>query len=266
MTEQTAQPLAGQRVWLTRPAHQAAEWAAGLEAAGAVVDVEPLLDIAPPDDEATARAALAAAERADVIIATSPNAVRAAWRLRPDFAPTGRLCAVGDATGAALRQATGRAVDVPHAADTSEALLDLPILSNVAGATVALLSGAGGRRQLTAELAARGAQVHKVALYRRRPVAIEHARLAALINANHAAVVTSGEALLQLCALLQSCSRAAIAPGLRRIQLVVPSPRVVQLTPVDLFERPPRAVARMTVDAVVAALARGDQASDNSQL
>lgn len=243
------------RIWLTRPAHQAQGWTDGLEAAGATVAAEPLLDIVLPQDEAAARAALANAERADIIVATSVNAVRGAWRLRPDFAPRGMLCAVGRGSAQALEAAAGQPVQVSLQGDTSETLLGIPALTVVAGRHIVLLSGEGGRKKLVATLSARGARVDKAMLYRRRPARIAASRLTALMNANDAIVITSGEALQHLCVLLAACDRRQLQAALAHVQVVVPSPRVVQLTPEDLFQRPPRAVARMTVDAVVDALA-----------
>ncbi|HLQ86567.1 MAG TPA: uroporphyrinogen-III synthase [Salinisphaeraceae bacterium] len=251
-------PLAGRRVWLTRPAHQAAAWAAGLTQAGARVACEPLLEIVPPAQLDAARRQLARAEQADIIIATSPNAVAAAWRMRPRFAPRGVLCAVGAASAAALQQASGRSVHAPAAGDTSEDLLAIPALADVAGHQIMLLSGAGGRRKLMQALSARGAQVSKAALYRRQPAVISRQRLATLAQDNDSAVITSGEALEHLCALAR---RHGQQPGLHAalagLQLVVPSQRVVQHVPADLFPCPPRVAARMTVAAVVAALAPG---------
>lgn len=264
--ETAQQPLAGQRIWLTRPAHQARDWAAGLEAAGARVDVEPLLEIVPPADEADARTALAAAENADVVVAASPNAVHGAWRLRPGFAPTGTLCAVGDSTARVFERNAGRAVQVPEQRDTSEALLAVPALSAVAGRHVVLLAGEGGRAKLKQALAERGARVSKAAVYRRQLPGISERRLKALITGNDAAVITSGEALTHLCQLVHACAQTELYGALARLQLVVPSPRVVQLVPDKLFQRPPRVVVRMTVDAVVAALAPGTRAPDNSHL
>lgn len=253
------QPLAGRRIWLTRPLHQSHEWARDLEAAGAQVDVEPLLDIIGPPDEAAANRTLEAAEQADVVVATSSNAVRGAWRLRPHFAPSGVLCAVGAATGQALEQATGRQVQYPQQGDTSEALLALPALSNVAGSRIVLLSGEGGRGKLVEALSARGGHVGKAALYRRRPAAIEPQRLQALVDSNDTVVVTSGEAMQHLGTLVHSCENDAVFNALARLTVVVPSRRVVQITPEDLFAHPPRVVERMTVEAVVTALEHGQQ-------
>lgn len=249
-------PLAGRRIWLTRPLHQTRDWAAALEVAGARVAIEPLLEIVAPADVSAARTALAAAEHADIVVATSSNAVRGAWRLRPGFSPAGTLCAVGAGTAHAFEQHSGRPVAMPGQRDTSEALLAIPALSGAAGRHVALLSGEGGRRKLMRTLTARGARVSKAAVYRRQPSVIPEQRLNELIAGNDAAVITSGEALTNLCALVRARGRPDLYDALSRLQLVVPSRRVARHAPAELFRRAPRVVERMAVDAVVAALAR----------
>lgn len=243
-------------IWVTRPAHQAGAWATGLEAAGAQIEVEPLLAIGPPADSHAAQAALTTAETADVVIATSANAVREAWRLRPGFAPIGSLYAVGAATGEAFERAAGRPMAVAETGDTSEALLALPGLREPDGRSVVLLSGEGGRGALAETLAARGATLTKAALYRRIPAAISSDRLMSLLARSDAVVVTSGEALMHLCALVCAADSPELVAAMADAQLVLPSLRVVQLWPDDLLERAPIVPTRMTLAAVVAALAQ----------
>lgn len=246
-------PLAGKCVWLTRPRHQAGVWAAAFEAAGARVLCEPLLAIDPPRDVPRARADLERAEQADIVLATSANAVDGAWTLDPDFAPRGLLLAVGSATAAALERASGRGVAQPPERFSSEGLLALPELNQLAGQRVALLAGEGGRQALVDTLCGRGAQVDKLALYCRRPVALSHARLSALIGAADAVVVTSGEALSHLLTLADGELRTRLAA----IQLVAPSARVVKQCSKDwCWTHPPVVPARMSGEDVVAVLAR----------
>jgi uroporphyrinogen-III synthase len=246
-------PLTNKCIWLTRPAHQAAEWTAAFEAAGARVLCEPLLAIDPPPDSRRVRAQLAAAESADIVIACSANAVRSAWALAPDFAPRGALLAVGEATAAALARASGRAVEQPADTFSSEGLLALARLRHLVGQKVALLAGAGGRDVLVDTLRARGARIDKLALYCRRWLTIPRARLAALIDTADAVVVTSGAALDHLLALADG----ELAGRLAARQLVAPSARVVKQTRKGFhWTYPPVVPARMSGEAVVAALAR----------
>ncbi|GIX36077.1 MAG: hypothetical protein KatS3mg126_1856 [Lysobacteraceae bacterium] len=111
-------------------------------------------------------------------VVTSPNAVRglARW-LRPRPLPV-RLLAVGAGTAARLlRAGLGRAIH-PRAQQDSEGLLALPPLQRPA--EVVLATGEGGRGLLERELQRRGAQVHRLEVYRRRPRPCPPARCAQL--------------------------------------------------------------------------------------
>lgn len=245
--------LAGLRVWITRPAHQSGGLAAAVEAAGGRVLRQPLLAIEPPRAAAAARRDLAAAENADVVVFTSANAVAGAWELSPEWSPRGRLTAVGGGTAADLHARTHAPVLTP-ADYSSEGLLALDELADVDRRHVAIVGGEGGRRRLDAALRERGARVTRAAVYRRVPVSIPAPRLRALLEGADAIVITSGEALAHLAAI----TPAALRPRLHGRQLVVPSARVLKQAHDLGFARPPPRLAAMRAEAVVAALAHGD--------
>lgn len=212
---------------------------------------QPLLEIADASSPDAARDALISAQHADIVIATSVNAIAAVRRLCPSFAPAGQLLAVGDASARALAEFTGRAVDTPGS-DDSEGLLAVDGLVAVDGLRVAILGGVGGRSALFDTLSARGATVDKIALYRRMPVVIDRRRFAACANQSDVIVVTSGEALTHLLSLA-----GRFEVPLRRHRLVAPSVRVVQKAShaVD-WAVPPVALERMGAAHVVEAIAR----------
>lgn len=248
-------PLAGLRVWVTRPAHQAAGWCQALEAAGAETLRQPLLAIMPPADPNAAIAALQQAAAADVLLFTSTNAVAGAWSLLPDFEPRGRVYAVGRGSADALAGRLAQPVAVPRGDWTSEGLLADPGLAAPAGQTVAIITGAGGRDKLRAALSQRGARVILAPVYRREGAALAPARLAALVETADAIVVTSGGGLARL-ATLASSAPERIQAALFATQLVVPSSRVVKQA-LDLgFTVTPLAPARMEQAALVDVLAR----------
>lgn len=244
--------LTGATVWLTRPIAQTEAWRAAFEMAGARVLVEPLLVIDPPDDERTAAAALDRAEDADIVIATSANAISGAARLRPRWAPRGTLLAVGESSADALSAYTGKRVATPESSNT-DGLLAMPALHAVQARRIALLAGHGGREALADSLITRGARLEKIALYRRAPASIHGARLDRLLAAD-AVVVTSVEAWRHLVALVGEAGLARLA----RLQLVAASRRVVQQAGCDiadwLFE--PVVIERMDAAGAVAALDR----------
>ena len=91
-----------------------------------------------------ARAALAQALGAEVVLYTSPNAVAAAAAIRAPKASRGQqVLAVGSGTRRALHR-LGVAADAPGRMD-SEGLLAMPQLAAVARRRIGLVAGAGGR-------------------------------------------------------------------------------------------------------------------------
>lgn len=259
----TGKTLAGLRVWVTRPAHQADRLCAAIEAAGGHALRQPLLAIDGPRDPRQAVAALMTAQGDDAAVFTSANAVDWAWRLAPDWRAPATLYAVGAATQAALAARSGRGVIAPQRDYSSEGLLAEPGLQAPAGQGIALVSGAGGRGRLARELAARGARLRGIAVYRRRPVAIASARLLALLGEADAIVVTSGEALAHL----QRITPPAAAEHLRRLQLVVPSARVVKMAAEFRFQPPlqPQPMEDSAiVDALVEWVAAGNKQGQNT--
>lgn len=135
--------------------------------------------IATRDDDDTL-AALSQALRAEVIVVTSPAAVRAARAHTALHAPHARAwCAVGTATAAALRRAGVAHVHVPTRMD-SEGLLALDVLQDVRGQTVGVLTAPGGRDRIAPALRERGARVVRADVYAREPIAPGARTLAAL--------------------------------------------------------------------------------------
>lgn len=211
-------PLAGLRVLVTRPAHQAAGLVLGLEAAGASVATLPLLAIAPPRDVGAARTALRASGDADFWIFTSANAVEGAVQLQPEPWPD-TLFALGQGSVRAL-QRHGHQALAPEGG-SSEQLLLWPELAALAGQRLLIVTGEGGRSLLADTLSARGATVAIARCYRRERVAHAPARVAAALAGTQVIVLTSGEALEALLALTPAAS-------LRQYALLLPSRRVAE--------------------------------------
>lgn len=215
-----AGPLAGRGIVITRPRAQAAGLAAGVEAAGGRAIVQPALEILDAPDVAAVHAILDRLESFDLAVFISPNAVQKAMNLlrarRPGLEwPAGvAVAAVGRGSRRALEQQGVREVAAPAAQADSEALLALPLLTQVAGRRVVVFRGDGGRELLGDTLAARGASVTYAECYRRARPAGEVAPLlrAWARGEVHAVVVTSAQALAHFTdmvgALAQSWLRA----------------------------------------------------------
>ena len=173
------QSLAGWYVISLRPLGQHA----GLRRAAAVHGAK-LLALSPLRIEARTDAAtevaLHAALAADVVVFTSPNAVRAATGLRPLRARRGQTwLAVGAGTAAALHRAGIAHADAPVRMD-SEGLLAVPALQHVRGRSIGLVTAPGGRDHLAPALRARGADVRRADVYARVPIAPSPRALARL--------------------------------------------------------------------------------------
>jgi len=242
-------PLAGRCVVLTRPVGSGRALARRIAALGG----EPLElpTAALRGTGAGARAALARALRADVVIFTSAAAVRFARRIAP-LVPAARsvVLAPGAATVRALARA-GIAAEAPVLRSDSEGLLALPALRNVRGRQVAIVGAPGGRGLLDATLATRGARVERVHVYERtlpRWRTLHHAR-AARMDAQTLVLLSSAEALDNLRALLgvDGWRRARVAT------LVASSPRIARLARNRGFTRVVRASSALTDDMIEAA-------------
>lgn len=173
--------LAGLRVLMLRSARSDDPLSSRLTALGAAVDSLPLLRIEP---RALSQAALSDfVATADKWLFVSRHAVQHAMaQLAAAGLPHDRatIFAIGAATAAALRDDWGVIARYPDEANT-EGLLKLPELHNVAGETIVIFRGVGGRDALRAGLGARGAQVHYGEVYARTPVPNRESALAAAL-------------------------------------------------------------------------------------
>lgn len=241
-------------VLITRPAHQATGLIAAVTAAGWEAIPFPVLAIAPVPDRSAALAALAAAAAAQLLIFISPNAVAQAVSLLPDGLPTApRLAAVGDATAAALQYHFGRAPDLLPASGRydSEGLLALPALQQLQQQRVVIVRGVGGRELLASVLRQRGAEVVYAELYQRQLPASDAAALLQQRDRVAMVTITSGEALRNLCTLID---RAGGGEWLRQLPLLLVGERNIALAATLGFKQPPRLAAGAGDAALLAAL------------
>lgn len=245
-------PLAGRSIVVTRPRAQAAELAAGIEAAGGTAVLFPLLEIAPLRDSALLDAATARLDDASLAVFISVNAVDfsvPAILSNRSWPAALAVAAVGQGTARALRASGFAEVILPPAQFDSEGLLALPELAapTIQGRLVLLFKGEGGRDLLAATLAERGAEVLPVPCYKRLPPAADAGMLRELFAAGRldAIVVSSSEAMRHLGKLLLEDAVPELRDTGRRLLdqtlIVVPHPRIageaarfcrkIQLTP-----------------------------------
>ena len=189
-----------------------------------VLACAPIAILTLTDDDA--RQALATAVACDIVIATSPNAVAAAQALQPLQArPAQHWLAVGAGSRNALARA-GIHAEAPARMD-SEGLLAMPVLHDVDGMAIGLVTAPGGRGRIAAVLRERGARIQRADVYQRQPVVIAAAcwrRLhKALADPAHVLLLaSSGEALLGLLAQAPQ----QVRPALCRAAVAVPGERL----------------------------------------
>jgi len=195
-----ADALTGRNIWLTRPDGQGGDLRSELERLGARVHMLPLLVIRPVAPSPADRQKLIDLDRYDLVFFVSTNAATlgldaiAQWW--PQY-PVGILnFAVGPGTARVLER-HGLQVYYPTERMSSEAMLALPQLQQIAGKRALIVRGVGGREIIAEGLRARGASVDYVELYERALPRYETAALQDMLRnaAPSAIVISSAEAL-----------------------------------------------------------------------
>ena len=218
--------LAGRHVVVTRPAGQAAHLATALAELGALPVLYPVLEILDLDDIAPVLDAAIRLDSCDLVVFVSPNAIeKALAMILPRRAwPTGlRVAALGKSSESELARHGIHDVISPPLRFDSEALLELPELTDVAGKRVFVFRGDGGRELLGETLKARGAIVEYVTCYRRARPQLEPAPLLQLWEEGRldAVTLTSSEGLRNFFEMLGRLGQAwlkktpAFVPHLR---------------------------------------------------
>ncbi len=209
-------------------------------------------------DDASARAALRQALKADVLLFTSPNAVRGANALQVlSLRRRQRALAVGSGTRNALGR-LGIEAQAPVQMD-SDGLLGMPGLVAVTGIRVGVVTGVGGRDLLAPTLRRRGAEVTRADTYCRVQVALAaraQAGLAVALASPERVVIalSSAEALAGLLIQLPAGTRHALIG----CAVIAASPRLAKSAADAGFIRiaiaasaRPAALLRAAVDAFV---------------
>lgn len=222
-------------VVVTRPLTQCQPLASRIEALGYRAVVFPLLEILPLADTTALQAALDELASYALIAFVSPNAIAAAFALRPDWPQGQHLAVMGEGSRKALAShgIDARRFRISSPRDPlrtdSQTLLETLDLAALRGQRVLIIRGESGRELLADALRGAGAIVTQVAAYRRCAPQADAPRLrelAALLDAPANWIVTSSEALRFLHGM---AGHAAIKDGvakLQRQQLIVPHQRI----------------------------------------
>jgi uroporphyrinogen-III synthase len=221
-------PLAGRRILVCRPQPEADRLAIAFQAAGAQAECLPMIDRTPLALSTEHQAHIQNLDLFQHIVAVSPYAARQllehvdVWW--PQLPVGIQWYGVGAGTAAELLRC-GITARRPAQGWTSEALLALPPLQNLANQRVLLARGGDGRDLLQNTLRQRGARITVLPLYRRFCPQYSTAQLThALDGFNPDVVITlSGGTLKNLVAL---CTKNG--HNLYRKLLIVPVERVAE--------------------------------------
>ena len=200
--------LEGKRIWLTRPEGQAENLSTQLQEAGAKIESMPMLAIQPLAIDEVIKKKVLDLDRYYAVFFISTNAARLGMEVIhnywPQFPVQLKLYAVGPTTAGVLKE-FGLTVEYPEGRMSSEALLELDSLKQVANKKALIVRGVGGRELLATDLRERGAQVDYLEIYRRECPAYKTGELRQLLDKHlpDAIVVTSAEALENLKGLLE---------------------------------------------------------------
>lgn len=161
----------------------------------------------------------------DGIIVVSPNAARIfQHQLGERSWPAGAYYGVGPGTAAQVNELAGRALTYPASQHNSEALLQLPELTEVQDQKWLCLTAAGGRDVLPRTLAERGARVTVAELYERQPIPDALGDMAEWQDQVAIIAVTSA----QQAKLFQAAAQKQAADWLAERHWVVPSERIAE--------------------------------------
>jgi uroporphyrinogen-III synthase len=168
----SAMPLAGRRIVVTRPREQAADWRAKLESLGAQVIELPLIQVSKHFDKSTLVEVFAELTQYEWIVFTSANGARfffeEFFRAFDDIRAIGlvRVAAVGEATAEVLRNLHLRVDVQPKKANAEELAQTLIERESIDSAKILVVTGNLNRDTLFDRLHEARAIVDRLPIYR----------------------------------------------------------------------------------------------------
>lgn len=191
--ENGERPLAGKQIVVTRAAEQAAEFSRKLADLGAIPIEIPMIRIEPMADERPLKQAILRITSYDWLIFTSVNAVKIFWEAFAQTATTNdslpKFATVGPATARALLE---RGIQPTFTPDEFVGEAVAGGMGDLTGQRILLPRAEIARQTLPEMLAAQGAQVDDVPIYRTLPAGLDEAGRETLAQGVDLITFTSG--------------------------------------------------------------------------
>jgi uroporphyrinogen-III synthase len=249
--------LHGLTILVTRPKPQGEMLCEHIRTEGGKAIYFPTIEILPPNDTTLCHQQISHLAQYDWLIFLSPQAVfhsaKMLHTLWPQFPGRLRVAAVGGGTMQALKEMNIPAHVFPVADWRSEGLADLDEFQNINGKKIALICGEGGREWLATTLAARGAEVTRILVYRRALPKVNIERYIHLFQAHEIDIIicTSSEIMRNLKTLLGE----TIWSEFRAVPILVISERLARYAKTLEFQTVLLA-ANASLDAMMTILAK----------
>jgi uroporphyrinogen-III synthase len=210
----------------------------------------PGLSLRAAPDKATALAHWREALQDEVLIFSSPAAVRYALALAP-CVTRAEVIAIGKGTARALHR-HGIDAQVPAARQDSEGVLQLPSMQQLERKRIALITAPGGRGLLQEELVARGASLREVHVYGRGAPRLTRRHFDAVLQlpATACVLLSSGEAIQHLMVRLPAETRQRLCQA----TAIVSSERIAEQAHAAGFKRLGVAASAGQEDLLAAAM------------
>lgn len=224
-------------VVITRPPAQSAALAQRVEAIGRTAILFPLLEIQPLPDQTALREALGNLQRYALVAFVSPNAIDAAFAIRPAWPVDVPLAIMGEGSRRTLA-AYGindsnahifRPTD-PERTD-SQTLLQALDVATLRGKEVLIVRGETGRELLGDALRAAGVSVTQVPAYRRTMPLLDaaaRAQLLQLVESRNDWIMTSSEALRNLRQMVEQVAGPSGVAKMQQQNIFAPHVRIAE--------------------------------------
>ena len=221
--QQSARPLGGLNILVTRPKSRARGLCRRIENAGATALHFAAIQIGEPDDNRSRDQIRSHLTEFSLAIFISPTAVEKTLDYLGELPESLKLAAIGSKTAQYLAS-RGLPVDIEPDGHDTEALLKHPDLQaeRVAGTSIVIFRGQGGRPLLGETLQHRGAKVAYADMYRRKPPG-DVTQLSAFLRQSDIVTISSNEGLQNLYDAIDNkpllTERILIVPGHRAFRL-----------------------------------------------